>query len=221
MLIFRLSGEVGWDIIPAEVEAKLADANEDITVHLFTPGGNVFDGVEIHNIFKSYTGGKVIFIAGAEVCSIGAYIALSGDELHVHDNSAFMIHSATGGIYGNAKEMRQRADVIDMINELQIDRYISKSNYSRKEIDIMLDTDTYFFGKSILDAGFADKVIDSGTTAKKEDNFEAVLDDVAKCSKNCKLRPQRDIKGFVEAVGALTIKNEFADEVNKLMENVK
>ena len=218
MLIFRLSGEVGWDITPSDVQAKLDAAKEDITVHLFTPGGNVFEGVEIHNMFKAYTGGKVIFVAGAEVCSIGAYIALSGDELHVHDNSAFMIHSATGGMYGTAKDLRQRADVIEMINELQIDRYVSKSNFSRKEIDVMLDTDTYFFGQAIMDAGFADKVIESGTTAKKEDVIAATKTHVVECGNNCKLRPKKDIKGFVEALSVDMIKNEFVDEANEILE---
>ncbi len=218
MLILRLSGEVGWDITPSDVQAKLDSASEDITVHLFTPGGNVFDGVEIHNMFKAYTGGKVIFIAGAEVCSIGAYIALAGDELHVHDNSAFMIHSARGGIYGDAKAMRQRADIIDMINGIQKDRYVSKSNFTREEITPLLDTDTYFFGQAIMDAGFADKLIESGTTAKKDDLLIAAKAHTKECTENCHIRPKKDIKGFVEALSADMIKNEFVDEANEILE---
>ena len=221
MLIFRLSGEVGWDITPADVEAKLSTANEDILVNIFSPGGNVFDGVEIHNMLKTYSGGKVTIVVGAEACSIATYIALAGDELHVYDNSAFMIHNASSGVWGDAKSMRQRADVLEMVNNLLIDRYVSKTQKPRDEIQSLMDVETYFFGKAIMDAGFADVVIESGTTAKKDDLLIAAKAHTKECTENCHIRPKKDLKGFVEALGAKMIKNEFTDKVNDIMENVK
>ena len=220
MLIFRLSGEVGWDITPADIESRLANASEDILVNIFSPGGNVFDGVEIHNMFKAYRGGKVTMVVGAEACSIATYIALAGDELHAYDNSAFMIHNASSGVWGDAKSMRQRADVLEMVNSLLIDRYVSKTQKSRDEIQAMMDVETYFFGQAIKDNGFADVIIESGTTAKSEDVISAAKDAVLECGKNCKLRPKKDMKGFIEALSVDMIKNEFADEVNNIMEKM-
>ena len=55
MKIINISGEIGWDVMPSDVKKQLEESKgKDIEVHVASPGGFVFDGIEIFNAFRDY-----------------------------------------------------------------------------------------------------------------------------------------------------------------------
>ena len=50
-----ISGEIGWDYTAANIRDSLSDAaGSDLDIDIVTPGGDVFDGIEIHNAIRDY-----------------------------------------------------------------------------------------------------------------------------------------------------------------------
>ena len=55
--VISLSGVVGYDITADNIREQLKEANgEDVIFEINSPGGDVFDGIEIYNIIRGYHG---------------------------------------------------------------------------------------------------------------------------------------------------------------------
>ncbi len=219
-MIMRLDGEIGWDVLAEDVVSKLDNASGDITVHLDSPGGDVFEGVKIFNSFKAYSKGKVNFIITALGASIASYIALAGDTLEVFDNSTYMIHNASSGIRGDAKAMRLRATTLDGVTTMIANEYVKKTNKSLDEVLKMMDDETYLFGNDIVKNGFADNVVMSDALHNNSTdlNIESAQKRVAKCNGNCAVR-SASLKNKADKI--VDKINIYKIEADKIMEKIK
>jgi len=216
-MIIKIAGEIGWNVNTEDVTAKLDEATGDVTMLVDSTGGDVFVGAAIHQAFKGYNRGKVTAVVQGLAASAASYIVLAADEVHIFDNSTYMIHEARVSVFaGTAKELNSKAAAVAGINELYIDAYTKKTGMKREDVAILMDAETYFFGDSILDNGFADKIIEDGIAANVGKTLVDARNRVTACKNNCKARP-------VDAVPdvARNEPNEFADEVNKIMESLK
>ena len=99
--IVTISGVIGFDVTPNSVRNQLKNVKEDIIVEIGSPGGFVFDGLEIFNILRDFKGGKVETRLMGLAASMAAVIALAGDKVTAHDNAVFMIHNALNLVIGN------------------------------------------------------------------------------------------------------------------------
>ena len=130
----RLDGYVGEDITSKNVSDILDNlSGEDIVVDLNTPGGMLFEGVEIYNRFLQYPGKKTL-VMGALVASIGTLISTAFDTIQAQDFSGYMIHNVASGIFGDAKDLRKEADEIERINTLLATKLAKRSGKSVKTI---------------------------------------------------------------------------------------
>lgn len=216
----KIIGEIGEDITAEEFSKKLEGVTGDLTIHLDSPGGSVFDGVSIFNAIRNYTLGKVTIVIDSVCASIASYIALAADIIHVYDNSAFMIHNAHTGIRGDAKSFENIAKTLHGVNDVMLMAYHKKTGMAKEKIINYMDNETYFFGEDIVTYGFADKVIDTGMKASVEDLSTLAHEKVTACYENCKNRPTENI----DKVAALLYKEEkpnpLALEAKKMMEEI-
>jgi ATP-dependent Clp protease, protease subunit len=157
----KLSGFVGDELTPEVVQNALnAVEGEDVIVQLNSPGGFVFDGMEIYNIISRFQNRKTVVLGGL-VASIATYITAAFDEVIATESSAFMIHNAQDFAVGDYKELRKIADRTEKAND-QIAAILAKrSGKSIDEIKDMMDAETWLYGQEIVDNGFADKLIES------------------------------------------------------------
>jgi ATP-dependent protease ClpP protease subunit len=156
-----IDGTIGWDINPRQIREKLSNAKgKDIIVEISSPGGWVFEGIEIFNLFKNYDGFVTMHIIGL-AASMASYIPLAGDKIIIEKNATWMIHNPWGFSIGDQNEMRAQADILDGLAGILADEYIRKTGKSEKEIRQMMDDETWFFGNEIIEAGFADVIIDN------------------------------------------------------------
>ena len=156
-----ISGEIGWSVTAKDIRAQLKDAKgKPITAEINTPGGSVFQGIEIFNLLKDYKG-KVITRNMSMAGSMGSYIMLAGDEREAYDNSTYFVHYTSGGVWGNRFEHEKMAKTLSGLDGMLVNKYVEKTGKSKDEIEGFLKEETYFFGQEILDNGFVDRIIKS------------------------------------------------------------
>lgn len=148
--------------VVAQLKA-LPSSVKQINIRINSFGGAVSDGLAIYNALRESKCSKVAIVDGVAI-SCGSLIAMAADEIRMPATSMMMIHAPWGGASGNAKELRQTADVLDKFASAMADAYIRKTGKPRSEIEAMLTDgqDHWFTGTEAVDQGFADTLIEDG-----------------------------------------------------------
>lgn len=154
----------GWFGIPIQQFKDRLDSVSDakeLTLLVNSPGGSVFDGVALYHMLTPFKDKLSVEVVG--LCASAATLpALAGKKLSMGKGTYFMIHNPAAGIFGEAKELRKRADLLDQIKEEVVDVYVSHSNMSREEAQNAMDTETWLTAQQAVDAGFAGEILDRG-----------------------------------------------------------
>lgn len=168
----NISGIIGWDVLASDIkkEIRALSPTDDIEIEVNSPGGSVFEGIEISNAIKSHKG-KTTTIATSLTASMGSYIMMAGDIKKAHDDASFMIHNASTLSFGDHRDLRKTADVVESLSGMLSKAYARQSGKPLDEIQGLMDAETWLFGDEILASGFVDEIIQ---TEKPEDKEEAV-----------------------------------------------
>ena len=180
-----ISGEIGWDVLPKDITEQLNEAKgEDLEINIASPGGYVFDGIEIYNAIRGYKrkypDAQIIANMRGIVASMASYIAMNPaiDILTAEDNAVFMIHNVWGIAVGDYNEMQKTAEIFEGLTNILSDAYVGKTGKDKKEIRKMMDAETWMFGSEIKEAGFCDEITDS--CDEETDKASAIIDGKAK-----------------------------------------
>jgi ATP-dependent protease ClpP protease subunit len=153
-----IDGVIGWDTTATDVKEQIAEAGaEQLDVQISSPGGLVFEGIEIFNAIRNHPGGsvgRVTSLAG----SAASYIAMAVESLIVADNAVMMIHNPQGVAIGDHNEMRAAADVTERLTDMLAKGYSDKTGASIEDTLSVMGNETWMFGQEIVDNGFADGV---------------------------------------------------------------
>ena len=162
-----LYGDVGtWDEVNFEnfkSQIENIEADKPLNVHISSYGGEVNEGLVIANSIKSHKG-KTTAIIDSWACSIASIIACSCDEVQMYPSSMLMIHNALCCACGNAKELREQADVLDKISNSLKTVYLEKSN-GKLDIDKiteLMDNESWLSADDCLELGLCDFIIEVG-----------------------------------------------------------
>ena len=176
-----LYGDVGtWDEVNFEnfkSQIENIEADKPLNVHISSYGGEVNEGLVIANSIKSHTG-KTTAIIDSFACSIASIIACSCDEVEMYPSSMLMIHNALCCAVGNAKELREQANVLDKISNSLKTVYLEKSN-GKLDIDKiteLMDAESWLGAEECLEIGLCDKIIDSQKAVAKFKLDTGILD---------------------------------------------
>lgn len=156
ILVFNEIGGMGTT---SEMFARELDfANgEDIEVRINSVGGEVQEGITIYNLLKSYEGNVKVIVDGW-AASIASIIALGGDELVMNEGSFIMIHNPWTGMMGEAKDLRQEADLLDLMTTELVNIYVNATGLDEEEIRAMMDDETWLNPTDAIEKGFANSV---------------------------------------------------------------
>lgn len=153
-----ITGEIGWGTDAWDLKWALADASgSDVEVIINSPGGLVFEGLQMFNLLRNYEGAVHTHISGV-AASMASYIALAGETRTADDNSVFMIHNARTGRYGDQNELRKAADILEGLSDILAKKYVEITGKSMEDIKSLMDAESYFFGSEIMDAGFVTEI---------------------------------------------------------------
>ncbi|HEB94330.1 MAG TPA: Clp protease ClpP [Gammaproteobacteria bacterium] len=140
VLIYGDIGESWWtETVDAQTFVKeLQELDvQNLIVRINSYGGSVKDGIAIHNAIRRHAADTEVIIDGMAV-SIASLIAMAGDTVSMAENAMMMIHAPWAGIYGNAKEMREYADVLDKHAEAMATSYARKTGKPAEEMLALL-----------------------------------------------------------------------------------
>lgn len=165
-----LTGEIGWEVEQTEVAAqfKAIDPEKDIEITLSTNGGSVFQGVKIGHLIRDHKGKTTVTVSAAAL-SMGSHILQNADVRKVHDDTAFMMHNPWMHTAGDHIELQKDVDMLKSLAGMLSTVYAKKSGQEKPEVRTMMDNTTWLFGQEIIDAGFADEVIETENPESKED----------------------------------------------------
>jgi ATP-dependent protease ClpP protease subunit len=177
----RWSGDIGYrdhermqGIDMAFCEAELAQCGgDDITVELDTMGGDYFVGIQIMTMLKGYRGQKTVKY-GAIVASAGTAVALGFDKRIARKTSAFMIHNAQSGNWGDQNDLRKTADQLEAFSNIIANEYAAITGKTVEEIKKMMDEETWMYGQEIVDAGFANEMEDAAIDGMVSNKAQAI-----------------------------------------------
>lgn len=211
MKTISISGVIGWDVSPAEIRAELKDAGkEEIRVEISSPGGLVFDGLEIFNLIKNYPGKKTTHLMGL-AASMASYIALAGDRVTAEANAVYMIHNAQGGAMGDHRDLRKTADIIEALSGVIASAYVKKTGKTPEDIAALMDGTTFLYGAEMKDAGFVDEIIGEPTTDKAT-ACSLALASVSACNETVKkIADTESVSKIAAMLGEITAQKPVVD----------
>lgn len=165
-----IDGIIGWDVYGSWVRNQLADADsQEVEIEIHSPGGFVYDGLEIFNIIREYNNNvaKVYFKMMGLAASMASHIMMSvpKEQRFAYSNAVFMIHNTWTYAAGDHRELNKIAKEIESLTKASARDYSNGSGKSVKEIRELMDADTYYYGEEILEAGFVSEIIDAENNA--------------------------------------------------------
>ena len=159
-----------YDIIDADygVGAKdvigaissLKDAKV-LNIRINSPGGDVFEGRAIMEAIKRFDGKTVAHIDSL-AASAATSIALAADEVVMSDGALFMIHNASGLVWGDKNDMRQTADLLEKVEGSIVNDYTAKTGMEDTTIVAMMNAETWMTADEALANKFVDRVVKTG-----------------------------------------------------------
>lgn len=173
--VIPLSGPIGFVINAKDVRAELKKAKGGpVEFHVNSPGGFVFEGIEIFNLIRDYPGHTEARITGIAASAM-SYVVLAADKVSAYDNASFMIHNALALVIGNHNDMRKTADRLESLTNLLAKAYVNKTGKSLADIKTLMDDETFLFGDEMLHEGFVDEIIENPNDGEQEQDKDAAL----------------------------------------------
>ncbi|WP_059751237.1 head maturation protease, ClpP-related [Thiobacillus denitrificans] len=154
-------GYIGeWGITDREFIAAVESHGEvdTIEVAINSRGGEVDHALSIFNFLKNHPARVNMRVDGVAM-SAASIILMAGDEIAMPANAILMIHSPWSYASGNADDLRQAADVLDVFESALLETYQARSGKTADELKTMLSEETFMTAKEAVAHGFADRVI--------------------------------------------------------------
>lgn len=207
-----LNDEIGyWGITSSDFISQLNLMDGDVTIEINSPGGDVFQGIEMYNALKAYDKGQITTIITSMAASMASYIALAGNKIIAYDNATYMIHNAWSVAWGDHRDMRKTADILEGLTSMLAKKYVSKTGKSKDEVTKLCDDETYFFGNEILENGFCDEIISTEEETEKIEALAFSKEKFKACVKNMNENFNKD--EFVQSAAKLVKDGILANEV--------
>lgn len=138
-----------------------------ITVQINSLGGEVFDGVAIHTALAMSKAHVTTFNVGI-AASAASFIMMAGDTIKQARNATMMVHEASGLVWGNKREMRQQAELLEKLDGNIADMYQMQAGGTIEGWLAAMEAETWYTGKEALAAGLVDEITDPDEDEESE-----------------------------------------------------
>lgn len=158
-----------WGIGAKEVIAALESvgSENDVSVHINSPGGDVFEGRAIMAAIRAHKGKTTAYIDSL-AASAATSIAIACDEVVISQGAFFMIHNASGAVWGDKTAMRETADLLEKIEGSIVADYTGKTGAEEQQVIDWMNAETWFSADEAIANGFCDRLAD---TAKAKNTW--------------------------------------------------
>jgi ATP-dependent protease ClpP protease subunit len=135
---------------------------EEIRISINSAGGSANEGFVIFNLLRDYAKTHpVSVVIDCMAMSIASYIALAARtvdtkaKITARENSIFAIHNPYTYTHGDYRELKKMSEYLEKITAVYASAHIVVSGKTEKEIRSAMDNETFYVGKEIEEAGFA------------------------------------------------------------------
>ena len=145
----------GSDIAAKQFVIKLnAVKTDEVGICINSPGGDMFEGMAIHNAIKHFKGKTIAYIDGLAY-GMASIIALACDEIHMSENAFLCISEVR--IFGpNGKIDESKIEEIKKSNSVLAEIYMVRPKKIKSEMLKMMEQETWLTAKGAKEAGFVD-----------------------------------------------------------------
>ncbi|TWR83880.1 head maturation protease, ClpP-related [Pseudomonas saxonica] len=162
-------GEIGtWGITASQFVRDLAaldDGVSPVVVAFNSIGGDLFDGLAIHNAL-SRLGERCIGRVDALAASAASVAVCGAHKVVIASNAMLMIHNPWTYAAGDAENLRKVATALDQAMEAIIAAYKAKApNIDEEELRRLVNAETWLTASEAVALGLADEV-GEGVTVK-------------------------------------------------------
>ena len=180
--VLTLSGNVRkkyWsddDVINAKDVRETLDAvSEDIVIKLNSPGGDVFEGIEIYNYLKDHPSNITVEVTGV-AASAATFIVAGADEVIMNIGTSLMIHEASTFTWGNKSDIQKTLNALETIDESILSIYSEKTGQSNDQLEEWMNEEKWFTADEAVEFGFADSVKrDNSESVESEESIEDII----------------------------------------------
>ncbi|MCX4703873.1 head maturation protease, ClpP-related [Streptomyces sp. NBC_01373] len=130
----------------------------NLRVRINSPGGSVFEGIAIANALRSHPANVTVQVDGI-AASIASVIAMAGDRIEMAPNTMLMIHDASGLCMGNASDMAEMEELLDLISDNIADAYAARAGGTREQWRERMRAETWYLPDDAVENGLADEAI--------------------------------------------------------------
>lgn len=156
--IYEVIGEDWWSgggVTAKRVAAALRSIGQnDVTVNINSPGGDMFEGLAIYNLLVEHPAAVRVRVMGW-AASAASIIAMAGDTIEMGVGSFMMIHNCWGMVVGNQSDMRDAAETFAQFDAGLTDVYEARTGVDRDEIASLMDAETFMSANDAVERGFA------------------------------------------------------------------
>lgn len=154
---------IGWDTEAAEFVKALAEITAPvIDMRVNSPGGLVWDGLDIYSALKGHPSRVEAVVTGI-AASAASLILQAADHIAVEQAGRVMIHRSSGIAIGNMHDLRETADVLEGIDQSAAEIYQARAGGPVDAWLAAMDKTTWYPATAAVEAGLADTVIGNKT----------------------------------------------------------
>lgn len=193
LYLYNVIDDFAYEGYADSAESILKDINslgniKTLNVFINSPGGSVFEGISIKNMLErqKLKGCFINVVIDGLAASIASVIAMAGDKITMPENALMMIHRASCGCIGNADDFAKQIEVLNKIDLVLTNTYVTRSNGLLTEEDVtnMFNSgDTWLTAQEAKDFGLCDEITEKlEAVAKYEDCTKDTKVDMEKWS---------------------------------------
>jgi ATP-dependent Clp protease, protease subunit len=148
---------------------ELSQPGKPIIFIINSPGGSVDSGFAIWDQVKMISSPIITCVCGL-AASMGSVLSLcaSPGKRYATPHARIMVHqpSISGTVSGQATDLSIHAKEINKTKEMLVDLYSEHTGKNKKEIEKVLNRDTWMSAQEALDFGLLDSIISSAKELK-------------------------------------------------------
>tara|TARA_B100001013_G_scaffold86698_1_gene47732 strand:- start:323 stop:958 length:636 start_codon:yes stop_codon:yes gene_type:complete len=134
--------------------------NKDISFYINSTGGAVTSGLAIYDTMQ-YIKSDVSTVCIGQAASMGSLLLAAGTKgkRYALPNSRIMVHQPSGGVQGQASDIKIHANEILALRANLNQIYVDHTGQDLKKIEEYLDRDKFLGPKEAKDFGLIDKIV--------------------------------------------------------------
>lgn len=171
LYLYNVIDDFAYEGYTDSAESILKDLNDlgnikTLNVYINSPGGSVFEGISIKNMLdrQKQKGCFINVVIDGLAASIASIIAMAGDKITMPSNALMMIHRASCGCWGNSDDMKKQIEVLDKIDLVLTNTYVTRSGglLTEEAVKDMFDSgDTWLTAEEAKSYGLCDEITKS------------------------------------------------------------